>query len=304
MGSDTIDGAPAVALYPGCTLEASSRPFRDSLLRVAEALELPCPELKDWSCCGASSAHAMDPALGLDLALRNLALAEEQGYSEVLAPCAACYHRLVSAELEFRRQGEVQAERPAGAGPAYRGRVRVRNLLDLLVNVVGVARIRARVRRPLEGLRVACYYGCLNTRVRGLPPFDDREWPVSMDLVTEALGATSVEWGSRTECCGAGLFVTAEEVSYRLIAAILKDAEAGGADCIAVSCPMCQNNLDVRQPEVGERFGISRRLPVLFVTQLAALAFGVPGSKIGLAHQVVPFHMEEALEETAGSHGR
>jgi heterodisulfide reductase subunit B len=264
---------------------------------------MTCPELQGWSCCGASSAHSVDPALGLDLALRNLALAEQQGYSEILAPCAACYHRLASAQLKFRREPGALAECISRSGLSYRGRVRVRNLLDLLANVVGVERIRARVRRPLSGLRVACYYGCLNTRIRGLEPFDDREWPVSMDRVVEALGATPVEWGSRTECCGASLFVTREEVSSRLVAAILRDAVIHDADCIAVSCPMCQNNLDVRQPEYREQFDIPRSVPVLFLTQLAGLAFGAESAALGLSHHVVPFRLQKAVV-AAGSGGR
>jgi heterodisulfide reductase subunit B len=302
MGPGSIESVPAVALYPGCTLEASSTPYRDSLLLVADALDLPLSTLRDWSCCGASSAHAVDPALGLDLALRNLALAERQGYSEILAPCAACYHRLASAELKFRREADVLADCASRSGLSYQGRVRVRNLLDLLANIVGVDRVRARVRRPLAGLRVACYYGCLNTRIRGLEPFDDREWPVSMDRVVEALGAVSVEWGSRTECCGASLFVTREEVSSRLVAAILRDAVIHEADCIAVSCPMCQNNLDVRQPEYRERFDIPRAVPVLFLTQLAGLAFGVDSAALGLSHQVVPLQLEDKLEAAVAGH--
>jgi heterodisulfide reductase subunit B len=278
-----------IALYPGCSLEGSSEHFRTSLERVLEDLDLSCPELPGWNCCGASSAHAVDPELGLDLPLRNLALAEQQGYAEILAPCAACFHHLASAEVVFRRDADGLADRRRRTGLDFQGRVRVRNVLDLLVNVVGVARIRARVRTPLSGLRVACYYGCLNTRVRGLDPYDDRECPASMDHIVEAIGATAVDWGSRTECCGGSLFLTAQEVSARLVAGIVTDAVRRDADCIAVSCPMCQNNLDVNQPEYCSRFGIPRLIPVLFVTQLMGLAFGATDAHVGLSHHVVPF---------------
>jgi heterodisulfide reductase subunit B len=300
MGHEKMRNPAALALYPGCSLESSSKQFRASLERVLEALELPCPELRDWTCCGASSAHAIDPELGLDLALRNLAQAEQLGYSEILAPCAACYHRLASADLRFRREAEVQAHCNGRTGLDYQGGVRVRNLLDLLTNVVSVERIRARVRTPLSGLRVACYYGCLNTRTRGLDLFDDRECPTSMDLIVEALGATAVDWGSRTECCGGSLFLTAEGVSARLVAAIVADAAARDAQCIAVSCPMCQNNLDVKQPEYRSRFDIPRAMPVLFVTQLMGLAFGETGARLGLSHHVVPFMPGEMVASHGG----
>jgi heterodisulfide reductase subunit B len=293
-----------IALYPGCSLESSSKQFRASLETVLDALDLPCAELKGWTCCGSSSAHSVDPSLALDLTLRNLALAEGEGCTEILAPCAACYHRLASADLAFRRDPEVLAHHVKRTGLPFHGGVRVRNALDLLVNVAGIERIRARARRPLSGLRVACYYGCLNTRVRGLTLFEDRECPSSMDLLVEAAGATALDWGSRTECCGGSLFLTAEEVSARLVGGIIRDAAAHDADCIAVSCPMCQNNLDVKQPEYCRSLGISREIPVLFVTQLIGLAFGFSGAQLGLSHHVVPFRAGEMAAEMAAHHER
>lgn len=289
MEHESVAQHPAIGLYPGCTLETSSVQFRDSLLFAADCLGLSCRELRHWSCCGASSAHALDAELNLCLALRNLALAEQQGYREVLAPCAACYHRLASANLELTRDGELRAEYNRRTGFAYGGGVRIRNVLDLLANGIGAEAIRARVRQPLAELRAACYYGCLNTRLRDVEPFDDRECPHSMDRIVEALGAIPVEWDSRTECCGGSLFVTAEGLAARLVAEILRDAALREADCIVVTCPMCQNNLDVRQPEYRERFDIPRPIPVLFLTQLMGLAFGGGGRSLGLSHHVVPY---------------
>jgi heterodisulfide reductase subunit B len=262
--------------------------FRDSLLFAAKSLGLPCRELKGWTCCGASSAHALDPDLALCLALRNLELAERQGHAEVLAPCAACYHRLASASLQLNEDEDLRSRFNRRTGLDYSGSVRVRNLLDLLLNVVGTERIRAGVRRSLSPLRAACYYGCLNTRLPGLEPFDDRECPQSMDLIIEALGATPVEWDSRTQCCGGSLFVTERDLAARLAGDILQDAIRREAHCIVVSCPMCQNNLDVRQPEYRDRFGISRPMPILFLPQLMGLAFGASGHGVGLWRNIVP----------------
>jgi heterodisulfide reductase subunit B len=289
MDNESSSKYPAIALYPGCTLETSSVQFRDSLLFAADCLGLACKELKHWTCCGASSAHALDPELNLCLALRNLALAEQQGYSELLAPCAACYHRLASANLALTTDENLLAEYNLRAGLGYAGSVRVRNLLDLLSNVIGAQTLRARVRRPLSQLRAACYYGCLNTRIPGLELFDDRECPESMDLIVEALGATPLDWDSRTACCGASLFLTAPELSAGLVAEILRDGARHEADCIVVACPMCQNNLDVRQPEYRDQFDIPRPIPILFLTQLMSLAFGGTGRSLGLSRHVVPY---------------
>jgi len=284
-----------VALFPGCTLEGSSAAFQSSLESVFRALGVPCEILRDWNCCGASSAHAIDHRLYLALNLRNLAQAQSQGYDELLAPCAACYHRLACAQLELSRDPETLGALNAETGLDYRGGVVVRNVLDFLANHVGISAIAARVKRPLSGLRVACYYGCLNTRVPRADIADSREYPMAMDHIARALGANPLDWSYKTECCGASLFVTAESTSARLAARILKDAEARGADCIAVACPMCQNNLDTKQEQIRQAFDIPRPLPVVFITQLIGLAFGAPESELKLNQAFVPFRCEKMV---------
>ena len=292
MDHETLTRLESLSLYPGCSLESSSAQYRESLDQVLMSLEIDCPELVDWNCCGASSAHALDPQLDLTLTLRNLVLAEQQEHPNILAPCAACYHRLSSANLKFLRDSDLLADFNTRTGLFYQGTARILNILDLFANIVGPDRIQARVERSMSELRVVCYYGCLNTRVPGLDPYDDRECPTSMDRIVEALGATPVDWCSRTDCCGASLFITAENVSARLVAGILSDAVAREADCIVVACPMCQTNLDAKQPEFCDRYGIPRTTPVLFLTQLMGLAFGAPEASLALTKNIVPFSLE------------
>ncbi len=277
-----------VALFPGCSLEGTSSEFLASLLEVFRVLDIQCPALDNWSCCGATSAHALDHEMHLALNARNLAAAEEQGYSELLVPCAACYHRLASAAFELRDKPARLAEVNAKTGLDYRGGVAVRNVLDFLANDTGTEMIAARVKTPLAHLNAACYYGCLNTRIPRMPAFDDVDYPMSMDLVVQALGAKTLDWSYKTECCGASLFITKEETSARLVAQVLQDALARGADCIVVSCPMCHNNLDTKQAAIREAFGIAKPVPILFVTQLIGLAFGLDAGRLGLAKHFVP----------------
>jgi heterodisulfide reductase subunit B len=265
----------SIALYPGCSLEGTSGSYLDSLHEVLMALGMECHELKDWSCCGATSAHATNHGMYLGLTTRNLALAEAQGYAEVLAPCAACYHRLASANAEMKHDDKLRLQVNSDADLNYGGKIKVRNVLDLLANVIGTARIAERVKEPLAKLKVACYYGCLNTRIPRMKSFDDIAYPMSMDHVVQALGAMAIDWSYKTECCGGSLFVTSEATAYRLVSKILKDAEARGADCICVACPMCHNNLDTKQADIRKQNGIERPLPILFVSQLMGLAFGL-----------------------------
>jgi len=285
-----------IALYPGCSLEGSSSSYEKSLARVLEILGIRPEVLKEWNCCGATSAHALNRKLYLGLSLRNLALAEAQGFSEILAPCAACYHRLASVNFELQQDPELRAELNREAGLNYQGRVGVRNLLDLLARVQDEGEIAVHVRRPLAGLRVACYYGCLNTRIPRMECFDSRENPSSMDRVVGALGAEPIDWSYKTECCGASLFISAESVSAKLVARILRDAVARQADLIAVACPLCQNNLDTKQKEIREQFGIERPLPILFITQLMGIAFGLGEDELALRQNFVPFKGSQKSE--------
>ncbi len=277
-----------MALYPGCSLEGTASGFQSSLVGVLQALDIDCDVLDDWSCCGASSAHAVNHKLYLSMNLRNLAQAQDQGYEEVLAPCAACFHRLAGSQHEFAEDGALRESLNTEAGLNYAGGVAVRNVLDLLANGIGLPRIRLRVKSPLKGMKVACYYGCLNTRLPRTECFDDREYPMSMDRVAEALGAEALQWGYKTDCCGASLFATKEEVSAGLVAKILGDAIARGADCIAVACPMCHNNLDTKQEAIRAAHGLERALPVFFITQLMGMAFGLDKSVLKLDHHFVP----------------
>ncbi|MFC1496909.1 CoB--CoM heterodisulfide reductase iron-sulfur subunit B family protein [Verrucomicrobiota bacterium] len=278
-----------IALYPGCTLEGSSSAFEASLEKVLETMSVESGILKDWNCCGATSAHAIDHNLYLSLCLRNLALAENQQFDEVLAPCAACYHRLASANLDFRNDNLLLDRLNAETNLAYKGTVKVRNILDFFANVINRERISSAVKKPLSDLKIACYYGCLNTRIPRMEPFDDREYPMTMDNIVEALGAEPIDWSYKTECCGASLFVTAEPVSAKLAAGIMKDAIAREADCIAVACPMCQSNLDIKQDAIRKQFNISRPVPILYITQLMGIAFGVPDPDLQLNQNFVPF---------------
>jgi heterodisulfide reductase subunit B len=275
-------------------MEGTASSFETSLTAVFEKLGIEYDTLKDWNCCGATSAHALDHKLYMSLNLRNLALAQSQGYEEVFAPCAACYHRLKSADLELSKDSGLADVLKSETGFEYRGSVKVRNVLDLLTNNVGLERIEAAVKVPLSGMRIACYYGCLNTRIPRSDCFDDREYPMNMDRIVTALGGEVVDWSYKTECCGASLFMTAPAASARLCGKILKDAEARDVNCIAVACPLCQNNLDAKQDKIRAEAGIRRAIPIVFITQLMGLAYGIDEQHLQMASSIVPFDLKPA----------
>jgi heterodisulfide reductase subunit B len=160
--------------------------------------------------------------------------------------------------------------------------VEVRHLLDVLVNDLGVDAVRAKVRRPLKNVKVACYYGCLLTRPPNIVAFDDAEHPSSMDQLLTAIGAEAVEWPFKTECCGASLSITRSEIVNRLSHRLLSMARQAGADCLAVACPLCESNLDLRQADATKAHGAIPETPVLYITQLVGLALGMSNKDVGL----------------------
>jgi heterodisulfide reductase subunit B2 len=285
--------------YPGCSLHGTSRELDESLRAVAAELGIDLQEVRDWSCCGATSAHATDHLLSVTLAARNLALAEEQGLDEVLAPCAACFNRLASARHEVSHDKNLGARLPELLGRPFGNTVAVRNMVDLLR--AAVPEIKAKAATPLTGLKVACYYGCLLVRPAEVVSFDDPEQPTSMEEVVKAAGATPVVWNRRLDCCGGAFSLSRTGSVLRLSRAILEDARAAGADAVAVACPMCHSNLDFRQAAMARRG--EEPLPVFFLSELVGLALGLAPKTLGVQRHFVsakPVLAQLAAGRTSG----
>jgi len=274
------------AFYPGCSLDSTARDFRQSTEAVCERLGIELAEIPGWTCCGSSPGHASNATLAVSLPVVNLLKAEAMG-CDVVTTCAACYSRLRAANEEMSHESAVRRSVDEATRAQYRGTVRVRHLLDVLVNDLGLALIGDYVERPLRGLRVACYYGCLLTRPPKVVAFDDPEHPTALDRLMTVIGARPVEWPAKVECCGAGLSLTSPDVMRRLGFGILDMAQRAGADCVAVACPLCQSNLDLRQKESARAAGSDLSLPVLYFTQLLGLAFGLKPKALGLGKLVV-----------------
>ena len=276
------------AYFPGCSLESTARSFDLSTRAVCRELGISLEEIPEWTCCGSTPAHASSDSLSVALPTLNLQKAQAAGLPLMVA-CASCYARLRIANHRISSDPEDRRRAERITGRTYDGGVEVRHVLDVLVNHLGLDAIRAKVCRPLAGLRVACYYGCLLTRPPEIVAFDDAEHPSSMDALAAAAGAEPVEWPFKTECCGAGLSMTNSGVVARLAHKLLSMARASGADCLAVACPLCHVNLDLRQADAAKAHGAFQPTPVLYVTQLLGLALGLPPENLGLDALTVGF---------------
>ncbi len=264
-------------LYWGCSLESSAANYLKSLIPVCEVLGIEFKEIEDWNCCGASISYAGARDLTIKvLNARNLALAEMQGGYDIVAPCSSCYVQMNRTNRELRENKELREKVNSllkEAGLNYSGTVNVRHILDVLYNDVGTTRIKEKVTRPLNGLKVAGYVGCQSVRPYG--EYDSKEKPKVQDEILRSLGAEPVKFPKKMQCCGSGIFLPEMDLCIELVKDILEDALIHKADIISTVCPMCAMNLELYQGRINKLYGTNIQIPVVYITQLMAVAFGL-----------------------------
>jgi heterodisulfide reductase subunit B len=259
-----------VGYFPGCASEGSAVDYDRTARAAARALDLELVEPEGWTCCGSSPAHATDATKALLMPMRTLATVESMNLDTLTSPCSSCFARLKAAEHEVRADSAKAALAAEASGHVYAGTVRVQHLLDTFMDRAGIDGIARRVKHPLTGLKVACYYGCLITRPSRITGAEHAEYPMKMDHLMQALGAQPLAWSAKTDCCGGSLGVTHTKASLAMTRRILENARACGADLVVSMCPMCQMNLDARQ----QLLGFESETPIVYATQLMLLAFG------------------------------
>ncbi|MGD0856329.1 MAG: CoB--CoM heterodisulfide reductase iron-sulfur subunit B family protein [Dehalococcoidia bacterium] len=274
------------AYYPGCSAHSTARDMHESAAAVARVLGIELVEIKGWSCCGATAAHQTDRVLAAALPAANLLLAKEMGLDTVVN-CAACYNRMKTSNHEVSTSPSMKAKVADSIGKEYDGSVAVKHFVEVLLEEYGLDKLRKRFKQSLNGLKVACYYGCFLVRPHEVTGFDDPENPTSLDRLVTAMGGIGLDWPHKVECCGGGLNLTRTDVVVKLSGSIIEMAKASGADCIAVACPMCQASLDLRQKDFEKETGKKLDMPVVYITQLLGLCLGIPQKELGLNRLMV-----------------
>jgi heterodisulfide reductase subunit B len=276
-----------IPYYPGCTLSTKAKNYDRSGRAVAEALGLGLEELPEWQCCGATFPLMLDDSMALIAPTRILYQAQQAG-ERVATLCAVCFNVLRRSQALLKRDPEMLERINWFTEQEYRGEVRVVHFLEVLRDDLGWEALAERVVRSLTGLRVAPYYGCLLLRPYAEIGLDDPENPVILHDLVRALGAEPVDFPYNIECCGSYLTVKDPQVSETLSKEIVASAREHGAEVIVTACPLCQFNLDYPQRETDAgRTG--DEIPVLYFTQLMAMALGLPEETWGLEdHYVVP----------------
>jgi len=270
--------------YPGCSLHSTAAEYHASISFVCATLGVELAELDDWNCCGASCAHATNHYLAAALPLRNLVLAERAG-NDVMAPCAACYNTLRAADRAVRKQegqaAAINADLAEIMGDRYGATVAIRHPLEIFAGREMLPNISAKVVRPLRGLRLVPYYGCLLTRPKNVVAFDNPEHPAMMDKLLAALGAEVKRWSYKTDCCGGALALSRTDAVAALVAKLVGEAERAGAQAIVSACPLCQVNLDTRQTKAAHP------IPIFYFTELMGLAFGAAEFGLWLRKHII-----------------
>lgn len=275
------------AYYPGCSAESSARDQHTSSMAVARALGIDFVEIKGWSCCGSTPGHQTDRVLAASLSAANLLLAKDMGL-DIVVNCAACYNRLKMANYEVTRHPEMREKVAAALGRDYDGSVRVKHLIEVLLEDYGTDALKDAFKYSLNGLEVASYYGCLLVRPQEVTNFDDPENPESLDTLVRIMGGESVDWPSKVTCCGNSLSLTTKSnLVVDFSNAIIGMAREAGTECIVVACPLCQVNLDLRQTDIRKQSGKQYDMPILYITQLIGLCLGLSHEALGLEKLVV-----------------
>ncbi len=265
-----------VAYYPGCTLKTKAKNLETSALACLDALGVEWQELERWNCCGAVYSLADDDLIHLVAPVRDLIRAKQQGHEMVLTLCSMCYNTLARANELMKHDEEKRKTINLfmDEEPDYFGEVKVVHFLDFLRDVYGWENFKAKVVNPLNGMKVAPYYGCtlLRPKEAGIDRFDNPS--IFQDCMT-ALGAEAINFPMSTQCCGTYQVLGNPEAALKVSFDILTNAKAHGAEALVLACPLCDYNLGKRQPEMKEKYELAGDVPLFYFTQLMALALGV-----------------------------
>jgi heterodisulfide reductase subunit B len=283
----TLEARVGFSYYPGCSLEGMNKAYDKSARVVSKALGIDLTELNDWNCCGASAYTSIQELRAHLLSARNLALAEREK-KDLVVVCPACLTTLTKSNRYMGEDPKLRrtlASALRAANLQYSGTVKVRHLLEIVVNDIGEQEVKAKVTKPLSGLKVAPYYGCQFTRPFG--DFDDKEFPVMLDRLLAWLGAKPVNFPLKAKCCGGMLMTTNEPVGLGLVRGLLDCAAQNGAECVSTICPLCHMTLEAYQGNVNKKFGTDFKLPTLYFTQLIGLAFGFSRKELGINAELI-----------------
>jgi heterodisulfide reductase subunit B len=290
------------SFYPGCSSQkgASSSNYLISVQAMCEELDIQLNEIPDWNCCAASIGYAGGGELPrLALSARNIALSEQHNPGqEIVATCAACWLSTREAAERLHEDQSMLAEANqalAEAGLKLKGEVPIKHMAEVLIEDIGYEALGAKVKKPLEGIKIAGYVGCQTNRPFGING-ESFENPLYLDRLIETVGGEAVKYDQKVTCCGGALAFSEPEKAQGQIKDIIEAAYDGGAEMIVTPCPLCQANVEIYQDQINKRYGTKFSIPVMYYSQLMVVAYGGSAKEAALNGQVIK---ARRLEEIA-----
>jgi heterodisulfide reductase subunit B len=280
-----------VTYYPGCSLEGTAKDYAESIVGICASLNIQLEEIPDWNCCGATAAHSIDHRAGIELAGRTLNLAARLPHADMLVPCPMCFNRLKTAAWTCNQNSADRYDMHLDASLP-----KIWDLANFLASDPMLKKMAKNISRPLEGLKVVSYYGCMANRPPEITETTDFENPQALDRIIQTLGATAIPWAYKTDCCGASQVLSRPDIVSHLVGKLYDMAQRVGAQAIVVSCQMCQANLDMHQEKIATDWGKRFAFPVYYFTELIGLAQDVAGVERWLRRHITdPFALLKQL---------
>jgi heterodisulfide reductase subunit B len=265
-----------ISYYPGCTLKTQAKNLESSALASMKALDIEYEELPRWNCCGAVYSLSDDDLIHIVAPVRDLIRVREQGHDVVMTLCSMCYNTLARANDLMKNDEEKRKTINdfMDEEPDYGGEVRVVHLLDYLRDDFGWDKLKEKIKSPLDGMKVAPYYGCTLLRPREVA-IDHPDNPTVMHKFLNVLGAQAIDFPEAIECCGTYQILSNPDTAIDLSHKILKGAVDHGAEALALACPLCDYNLGKKQNLILEKHEGMSEVPIYYFTQLLAVALGI-----------------------------
>jgi heterodisulfide reductase subunit B len=280
-----------IGVYWGCKIPTTQYAYEMSVRQVFPHFNIELVDLKGASCCG-GPLRSINTSAAIYLSARNLALSSQTGLTDLLVPCNECHFMLSEAKHRIDNDEEIckkVAELLREEGLQYSSKVKIWHVVDLLHDVVKVDTVKAKVKKPLKGLKFAVHPGCQIIRPSEIGRVDSAEWPIKLDALVEALGAETLDYSEKLDCCGAALLYSHEDAALSLAGSKLKAVQGYGVDGFVDTCPYCHTMYDARQKEAAATVGGKLSLSVFYYTQLLGLALGIEHKKLGL-------HLNQSLD--------
>jgi len=280
-----------VTYYPGCSLQGTARDYAESIHGVCATFDIELEEIPDWNCCGATAAHSVDHRASIALAARTLNLAAKLPHRDMLVPCPMCFNRLKTSawtlQGDHRQRYSIKLDKPLP---------QIWDFADFFATDQMLETTAKHVKKPLEGLKVVCYYGCMANRPPEITEAKNFEDPQALDRIVDNLGATAIDWPFKTDCCGASQALSRLDIVTQLVGKLFDMAQRVGAQAIVVSCQMCQANLDMYQEKIQADWGKRFSMPVYYFTELIGLASDLKGVNRWLSRHITnPFSLLREL---------